>query len=313
RYRHTTGWVVHPLHEGQHALQLPPLQFVRDGVTTHRFYPPRLNLAVRPLPPYLPPQMPVGKLSYAIDKPAPFMFTDALGHVTVKLQGEGIRPRDLPQLDRQLASSGEIALYPAQQARRENTEQNHLISEGEYEIPFTIKQNGRITLPGFRLDYFDPDTGRIVSLQTDTHAVYAINRGVFYVLLGLLLIALWFGLRKALPVVKRHLRRLHGYIRFLAFVPHAESDEAVVKLLRELADKEGWPANLTLVQWGQYWQNRYAPDPRIEQAIEALLLKRYAGQALDVRQVREQLHAALSRQHLMARWFSRLQPVKAGQ
>jgi len=308
RYRHTTGWVVHPLRQGQQPLQLPPLHYVRDGVTTHRFYPPRLQLTVRPLPPYLPPQMPVGTLSFESDRPARFLLTDTLRHVTVRLEGVGIRIHDMPQLERQLRSSAELTLYPAQQTRRESIEAGQLISHSEYEIPLTVKQSGRTTLPDFRLDYFDPDTGRIVSLKTDEQTVYALNRWLFYLLIGMLMIALWFGIRTLLPVAQRHIRRLHGYTRVLALLPQADSDETVIRLLHELAGKEGWPANLTLAHWSQYWQNRYVPDPRIDQAIEGLMLKRYAGQPLDIRPIREQLHAALSRQHLIARWIGRFTP-----
>jgi len=309
RYRHTTGWVVHPLRKGQHQIQLPALRYVRDGVTTHRFYPPVLQLAVRPLPAYLPPQMPVGKLSFQIDMPNRFVFTNQLRNLKIKLQGQGIRRQDLPQLERQLTSSADITLYPAQQTRREQTETGRLISQSDYEIPLSVKQSGRISLPELRLDYFDPAVGRITSLIAANKVVYAINRWLFYLLVAILLVTLWIGIHKLLPVVKRHVRRLHGYIRVLALLPLADSDERVIKLLRELARKEGWPANLTLAHWLQCWQNHYAPDTRLEQAVEALMLKRYAGQPVDIRQVREQIHIALSRQHVIAGWIGRFKPV----
>ncbi|TDY02816.1 BatD family protein [Thiohalophilus thiocyanatoxydans] len=309
RYRHTTGWVAHPLRQGEQRLQLPPLRYVRDGVTTHRFYPPVLQLAVRPLPPYLSPQMPIGTLSLQIDRPDRFVFTDELHDLKVTLQGRGIRRQDMPQLERQLASSADITLYPAQQAYQQKTDAGRLIGQSDYAIPFSIKQSGRITLPDLRLDYFDPNTGRIVSRQVAGQAVYAMNRWLFYLLIGIGLVVLGISIRKSLPPLTRHLRRLKGYTRVIGLLPMADSDERVVQLLREVALGEGWPANLTLAQWLQYWQNHYRPDTRLDRAIEALILKRYAGEPLDIRQVREQLRAALSRQHAIPGWLGRLTPV----
>lgn len=59
--QHQTGWVLYPTTSGQHKIQLPPVKYIRDGVTTHLFYPPGLELNVKSLPAYIPSIMPVGQ------------------------------------------------------------------------------------------------------------------------------------------------------------------------------------------------------------------------------------------------------------
>ena len=63
-YRYKTGWAVFPVITGKLEITLPPIELVRDGVTTHQFYHPPISLDVKPLPLYVPATIPVGNVTF---------------------------------------------------------------------------------------------------------------------------------------------------------------------------------------------------------------------------------------------------------
>ncbi|MGD9390203.1 MAG: hypothetical protein PVG18_07010, partial [Thioalkalispiraceae bacterium] len=104
--RHATGWAIFPQQPGQHQLELPAIRLVRDGVSTHHFYPPLITFTVQALPVYVPPSMPVGKLAIEFTQPPPtYLHPGNLENLQLKLTGHGTQPGSLPGLGEQLTSN----------------------------------------------------------------------------------------------------------------------------------------------------------------------------------------------------------------
>lgn len=98
KFIHTSGWAVFPRQQGKKVFKLPALHYIRDGVVTHRFYPPRIHLDVKGLPDYLPGNIPVGKLSFKpISQPA-FVLRNSLDNIALALSGAGIPQQWLPDI-----------------------------------------------------------------------------------------------------------------------------------------------------------------------------------------------------------------------
>ncbi len=56
------GWIFYPLNEGKQSIDLPAIRYQLSGSDRRRFYLPVQHLQVKPLPSYLPPNLPVGEL-----------------------------------------------------------------------------------------------------------------------------------------------------------------------------------------------------------------------------------------------------------
>lgn len=295
RYRHHTGWVVIPRRDGKTRLQLPAVQFVRDGITTHRFYPPRLELDVRSLPHYLPPGIPVGRLSMHIPDTYWFVFTSELEYLTLNLTGHDMGQQDLPVLERQLASSEALSLYPVRRTVQQTTAGGNLTSQADYEIPFRVNSIGHVTLPELRLDYFDPEQGKLLTQKVAGIEFYAINKTIFYLVAGGFLIGLWRLGNRIWPAIGKLVSRWRTYSRVLDDLPNTPSGNGLLMLLRDIAVAEGWSANITPSQWRQRWQQLHHEDRELDRAIEKLIRYCYAAQPADITAIGNMIEQAIGR------------------
>jgi hypothetical protein len=296
-YHHQIGWAVIPRREGGISIQPPPVEYVRDGIVTHRFYPPRLDLTVRALPAYLPPDIPVGKVSLQYHERTHFLFTGSLDAITLTMKGTGILASDLPLLETQLASNNDIQIYPVRKNIEQRTSQSKLTSQVTYQVPVSAQSSGLVMLPVIRLAYFDPQQGKLVSQQPDNIRVYAINRPLLYILSILALVGIGLFGKAFIPTSIRYLRRRIDYIRILSQLPNVESGEKLTLLLREQATIEGWSHNLTLLQWQKFWRQAYGRSPWLDEAVENLNHYRYADEPLDLPRTKKQFLRIMSRSH----------------
>lgn len=296
RYRHTTGWVIQPHRHGKMTIELPSIDFVRDGIITHRFYTPAIQMQVRPLPAYLPPGIPVGQPRLQSQLGRHWLFTDTLTHLQLRLSGKHMPPADLPSLRDQFARAEDLDIYPAREQQQTTTTHGVLRSVVDYEIPFRILSGGIHTLPQLRLDYFDPQQGKLVTRILPGITLYAIPRILFYLLLAVLAAGAWWLGRRYLPGLYRYLRRLFVYVQTVYRLQQVDNARQFRELLHQHAIGENWPANLTLARWLSHWQRTYGDNPQLAQIINDLQKNSYAGHPVSLSSLRAQLHQVLVHQ-----------------
>lgn len=254
--RYQLGWVLIPARAGKLHVQLPPIQYVRDGVVTHQFYVPPLELAVQALPAWLPGTIPVGRVTvtnYSLSQA--WLSTSVLSHLQLQLQLAGMAADVIPAYPQQLRSDSAVQYYSAQQqlfTRIDNGGIQHRLS---YTIPLVAKHLGIYQLPALRLQYFDPASGTLKTTEIHGSSVIILNTWLKALLLlfgaGLLI---WLA-RFLLQWLTRYWRRYQTYRSALQQLPQSNSLPAIRQVMQTMAQAEGWPTNLTYLQWQRRMQS----------------------------------------------------------
>jgi hypothetical protein len=273
------GWVLIPAQAGKVHVQLPPIQYVRDGVVAYQFYVPSLDLKVQALPPWLPGTIPVGKVSVAnYSLPQVLLSTAVLSHVDLQLQLAGMAQDSIPAYAQQLRSDSRVQYYAAQQQLLTHVDSNGIRQQLRYDIPMVAKYLGIYRLPDLRLQYFDPVSGTLKTTEIQGPSVVILNP---WVKGSLLLLVLVFGiwvLRYMLHWLVRQWRRYQTYQQALQQLPQSDSLSAIRQVMQTMAQAEGWSANFTYQQWQQRMQG-VAPIAK-DLAVTQLNAASYAQQDL---------------------------------
>ncbi|MEJ2142617.1 MAG: hypothetical protein P8Y24_09760 [Gammaproteobacteria bacterium] len=293
---HNTGWVIFPRQPGKHTIELPAIQLIRDGVTTHRFYPPYLKLAVRPLPVYIPATMPVGKLLFTADTPqSKMLISDTIYNTSFSLKAIGVMPASLPSLAAQLKSSEAISFYPATRNSTQTTTRQGLLTMDSYLVSYKANQQGMDHLGMLNINYFDPDTGTINTITQDLGSHFAFSHSLLVLVIFLIIVAGYFIITASYNWLSAKWRCLSGYYRILKSLSDMNQPADIKRGLMNIAEAENWHSNLTLHQWHQKWSTKlHIPCPLNIPDLEKML---YKGKKSDIHKLRQEM-----RQLCLGRW-----------
>ncbi len=162
RTRLRAGWALFPLAPGAYRLDLPPVHYRLDGGTRRLFPLGPVELAVRPLPPYVPPTMPVGRVALASRlEPAGLLHKDHLAHWHLTVSAPAVPAPWLPPVLRALKSGPALRYLPAQSVLETSPDGSGVHALAEHTVPFRPLADGRLALPQLEVQYFDPDSGRL--------------------------------------------------------------------------------------------------------------------------------------------------------
>lgn len=268
----TTGWALYPGRSGNFTLDLPTVNYLRGGRIQARFALPHHALDVRPLPPYVPPDMPVGVLSLAtrIDAPA-VLDTETLAFWEVDVQGRGVPAAALPSPLAPVRDTHWLQFLPTQAQRRQHTGAHGILSTLSYRIPFAAKRSGPVSLPGLDLQYFDPNSGRIVRVATAPVRLWSMGTVWRMVLGGLVLIAGAYAAHRAVNTVRVQLARARRRRAALQEIASAASARGIRLALYRFGQAHGWRLDGSLHDWLAAFKRHYRRiDPNLEQIVDAL-------------------------------------------
>lgn len=261
RYRYTTGWLIFPTRTGDLNLHLPAVEYGRDGVTNHRFYPSDLGLKVKPLPAYLPPSVAVGRVEVrGASRPWTLMRRGRLQTRDFEILSHGVPAKWWQPPPIRTRSGSRIQLFETPPVVHSEIGPGGLTVHYRYSLPLSVGDGLWTDLitaaPVFS---FDPDSGRMrrqeVSIKLPLTLAPWQEGG-----LGLaLLFWLWVLIRRALKRVAHGYRWLRGYGRALATLGRAEAASDLRMVLMQVAEAEGWPTRFSLAQWRGLWSGRQSP------------------------------------------------------
>jgi hypothetical protein len=120
--------------------------------------------------------------------------------------------------------------------------------------PFKPAGTGLLELPPLRVDYFDPDTGRLETMIHRPGQTLVYHRGTVLLALVLLLLAIGLVVYRWYPSLLAWYRRSRARAALIAEMARVETPVALRKCLGELASIEGRESNMTFQQWGRYWK-----------------------------------------------------------
>jgi len=274
----TTGWSLLPLQSGNLNIDLPAVEYILSGVKRRTFYLPKIKLAIRPLPTYLPPTIPVGEvLIETAVRPNGMLSTDELAYWNLSIKSSSLTPYWLPPLLRQVKSDNHIQFYPANSKRSVHPGRTGANGRVDHTIPFKPLKNGFTCLPDLKIQYFDPAIGKLETVRHKTDC--SISSGTATrILLSLTLAA--FVLFLSTIMFQYWLRRI-SYSRrrqsVLALIRRASTEKDLLAGIRQLASVEGWPSNITLSEWLKHCQEKFICDKRLEKVLQELSCHYYGS------------------------------------
>jgi len=298
---HRLGWVIHPLTTGPQQLRLPSIAFKRDGIVTHRFFPPLYPIEVNPLPGYIPVTLPVGKISYHADPVSWIPVTRGqLNELTFRIDAAGMPSQFADFLSDQLVSTDSTAIYPAEIGTGNKFNSSGAISQLHYRIPFVPTGIGLVRLPTIRIQYFDPTTGTIMTRQHALGTVLSIPRWIQVLLVTASLATLAYLLLLAARETRAYWRRLSAYRSAAQRIRAAVSAQDIKAALADIAGAETWPANLTVDRWLRRWSRQFDRGEPLVECLHQLQANLYgkANTSLDAIQA-TLLRACYQRQPLL--------------
>ena len=274
----TTGWSLLPLKPGNLTIDLPAIEYHLNGVTRRTFYLPKINLTIRPLPNYLPPTIPVGKIEIETSvTPSGMLKTGELAYWNISINSTSLTPYWLPPLLRQVKSDDTIQFYPANSKRSTRPDSIGVNGRVEHTVPFKTRKNGTTVLPDLQTLYFDPTTGkletvihkneRLVSSGTAVRILAPLTVAAFALYLSFLLFRYW----------NKRIRYAKQRQSALALMRKASTAADLLTGLRQLGSVEGWPSNITLSEWLKHCQDKYKCDNNLEQLLEELSCHYYGS------------------------------------
>lgn len=278
-----TGWSILPLRPGATEIELPAIEYYLNGVVRRVFYLPKLKLNIRPLPSYLPPTIPVGKISVKTSISVKdsehngLLYTDDLAYWNISIESKSLTPYWLPPILRQIKSSEEVTFFPANSTRGIKPDESGVNGSVVHSIPFKPLANGAVSIPDLNIQYFDPETGLLETLVHKTTKHYSfgiISRSLALILVGLLLLFLGASLFHTISEkIRDKKRRQQAEIQ----IRQAASAEELIIGVRMVSTAEGWPSNISLTDWLERWKKKGRTTVDIDELIQSLSLLRYAG------------------------------------
>lgn len=244
------GWAVYAEHPGKQVVRLPPIEYVRDGVVTRRFYHEPLHLLVRALPAWLPGTIPVGQVVSARYHLAhSWLSTSVLSQLRLRVQLSGVAPSNVPDYAAQLHSNQPFRFYRARQQHHTRVSATGVQYDQDDTLPLVAHHFGLYRLPDLRLQYFNPVRGTLETRLLRGGMVVVVN-GWIKTVFGLLCAGLlvWLG-RRTWFYGARYWRRFRGYQQALAILDGPATYDVLQRGMRRMALAEGWRANLSLLQW----------------------------------------------------------------
>ncbi|MFW2440338.1 MAG: hypothetical protein ACN4GR_13310 [Arenicellales bacterium] len=279
----TAGWSLLPLRSGISEIELPPIEYHLNGVVRRVFHLPKVKLKVRPLPSYLPPTIPVGKVAIHSSISSGglaskrLLYTDDLAYWNISIESKSLTPYWLPPILRQIQSSDNIQFFPATSHRSMQPDNKGVHGRVNHTVPFKPLVNGFINLPSIKVQYFDPATGKLETLVHPAESPF--SAGLISRLLAALLLAVII-----LTLLRVLFRHLHSRIRYrrqhrqaIERIRQANTSQDIVAGIRLAGEAEGLPVNLSLTDWLAHWEKKYQSSPELDQTIKSLALLHYGS------------------------------------
>lgn len=289
------GWIIVPLLGSTGTLKLPDMQLERGGALERSFTLPELKYKARALPPYVSPLIPVGRIQIMdqVDTTS-LLDTDTLTFWKIRIRSQTIPAAWFPPLLRRVQDSAQIEFLPAEIRRESRPDIRGFNAEVEYLVPLKLKTSGWTKLPDIRLQYFDPQSGKLENVYLPPRKLFALG-WPWRIAAGMLVLLLFIVVvLKGLRFTRRRYLRWSMHRRALRTIRDARELADLRTGLSQFARAEGWPENLGLHAWHDYWQSRYTRSDLLRNALHETEVTSYSGRStIPVEDIVQKCHQAL--------------------
>lgn len=193
RFKKSINIYIWPLNEGIHKMVLPTIELFLSARSIQSIHVPEQTFIVKPLPEYLPPGFPVGKIkidtAYTASSLLPFVLTtNHLASYKIKISSNGLHPDFIPDYANYLTSR-DITHLPVSDKKTNLTGSDSFLYSQELSIPIVPKRTGIVSFDTIKISSFDPVDSKIVSYYLKSNHLISINTGIQ---IALLLVVLLF-------------------------------------------------------------------------------------------------------------------------
>jgi hypothetical protein len=287
---HRVGWVIHPLKAGTNTLRLPAIQFKRDGVVTHRFFPPIFAVNVKPLPSYIPVTMPVGRVDVDIAPATSVLATTGrLAYRELNIEAEGLPAQFINFVNHQLVSTGTSSIYPAELQSDIRFVEGKAVTRLDYHVPFVANGIGISHLPSLRIQVFDPDKGKLVTQEVMLGSTISVPRWLQVTLAILCLLAVAYLVVLAGGITHAYWLRFMNYRNASSKIKAATTADDLRQALALISTAESWPNNVTLEKWLGLWTQQCFHSSRLTRCLVQLQAVIYGRAVMSMDTIRQDL------------------------
>lgn len=216
-------WQLLALHKGIKSLELPAIE--QRGHGRWRFYLPRIEIEVRPLPGYLPSTVPVGQLTIQTD--ADKSARKPIWQVLV--QSKGQLPEEVYGVRTQLSAAAGQSVETVEVRVDEQGSRAGKVFEQRYRVPVPDWSWGLFSTPEISVRYFDSEEGRLKLISERLPGVWQVPESVRYLIWTVSGLVLLFVLGVATLLVKRFI----SWRRYRQLLAQAEDAHQLRRVLLE--------------------------------------------------------------------------------
>jgi len=253
RFQLTAGWILYPLISGATNIALPAIKYKFKGKIQRRFIIPSIQLQVKKLPSYIPPLMPVGKIDIK-------QSISATTHkmLFIEVSSDTVLPSTLPNLPQDHISNKNITIDLNLSDSTVEINNGKFHSKISHRRLMSFSRSGLYDFPEVEMKYFDPQSGKIVSTQSQPMSILIIAPWLRNSLI-LILIVIFLKLAiKTSIYIQRYFKLSAQRKSIIQSILSATSPHELHTLLKTYAQTYGWGDNLTLNDWEAAWRKNRA-------------------------------------------------------
>lgn len=274
------GWLLYTNKAGDHDITLPSIDYLLGGDVERQYYLPAQTIHVKALPPYIPPTMPVGRIAITERLlPGRFLQKDSLARWQIEMRSADVRPEDFPPILRQIKSTADLVVLPAEIHREMQAVSDGNNSLVSYAVPVKPQNNTLFTLPELRVQYFDPDSGKITTHQPVARTVLSLSMPIWIVILILTIYASWKTGKATISMFRQHMTKRKAISCALMEIDKSENVDELRRALRAYAAARGWSANIALANWPGHWHVKTNKNEIFSQSLWSLSYLSYGRNA----------------------------------
>lgn len=301
-YKHTIGWSVFFLYQQKTHLELPRIEYVKDGVPLYKFNFKSITFNIKKLPVYINPKTVVGKLrlvTHYKDDSKLFLQPNNTSIIHYDLISSNIPAKWLPSISQhynRLQSKGiTYSHIGTDTSTNINTESIQGIKSTD--IAFTPLSNGIANIDDINIQYFDPAEGKLKNLVTKHKKVIVLNWFVQLLIYLISAIVLYVLVRYSILFIRKKYAFFKYYQLCFQALSSAE-DFLELKLSLSYASlAEGWQENTTIFKWLELFNKKYKQNTQLEKNLGkmnySLYSKGYSGE--DFNQIKGNILTGIKR------------------
>lgn len=281
-YEHKIGWNLFFLYNQNINMNLPVIEYVKDGVPRYKFHFQKIKINIKKLPIYIRPTIPVGKISLSaeyLELPRTLLQPNMTSIIQYSLIGENIPAKWLPSLSQKYITTQNTGIEFAHIKTKLNTKNINKNIRGEKisDIAFTPLSNGMLPIKDIHFQYFDPETGLLNSITYQHNKILVLHWFLQIVFSIILFLILYILASKTIYCSIRWFKKQKYHFLCRAKISSAETFMEIRRALEYFSIAEKWPVNISLNQWLHRVENKYKVPNSLNEICNKLNNNLYAA------------------------------------